>query len=788
MRSTAAALSALALLTSAAALAGPDRPAEASALDDADIVPVQVTGDPSERFNLVLLGDGYTEEEMPLYREQLDQHLNVQWSIEPFRSYRHYINVYAVETPSAESGVDCDPAYGWEERDTALGMGFFNGCDEEALERLLTVDEEAANDVADLVPGVTEDNRQILALANSETYGGAGGHTATASSGNALSALISPHELAHSLGELQDEYPYYERDTSLGRYTDGEPESVHHTLMTSEEMTEEEAKWWRWLGEESESGGTIGAADPDGHEGGLYYSEGVWRPSEHSMLKTLGYYFDQVGREVMTQRISGLRDDAALPVSSTPEGEVGPEDVVWIEGPHPVYHELDYTWTVDGEEVPEADGSRSLELSGMDLAEGAEVSVRAQDPTDFVRDPAIRESGAMTQTRTWTVGEPQEPASAEAEFTRYRDTERAVGADEVVYAETARPTDRVLDVTWTLDGETVSTSTDGRTLDLGSLDLDEGDHVLSATVTDPEESDGASSTITWDVDATAPEAPRELSEHAATAQDDEHHLYLNEFSMRLTPEDDGDGHVVGEFRLNGAGWHHYYGWPEDSEAPFRFTPDGINVDDLVYGSLGEGGLSKAVFEVDEHEPGWGTHTVEHRAIDAAGNTGAPDSFQATVVPGTELECTETVTGTVTGGLNVEEGVVCLDDADVRGQVTVAEDAALLVEGGTLRGGLSASGADTVRLADTEVRGAVSITGTTAEVALLGSEFSGSLTLDDNTQVPAESWTGDAAGYGPVLAGNSLRGSVSCSGNSGDAADFGAVNDITGAASGQCSVL
>ena len=390
--------------------------------------------------------------------------------------------------------------------------------------------------------------------------------------------------------------------------------------------------------------------DPDGHEGGLYYSEGVWRPSNHSMLKTLGYYFDQVGREVMTHRVSGLRDQATLPVSSTPEGEVGADDAVWVEGPHPVFHELEYTWTVDGEELPEAAGARSLELSGLDLEAGTEVSVRVQDPTDFVRDPAVRESDAMTQTRTWTVGAAQEPVDVEAEFTRHRDTDRAVSATEVVYAETARPTDRVLDVAWELDGGAVSTSTDDRTLDLGAFDLTAGDHVLTATVTDPA-ADG-SQTLTWAVDAVAPTAPRELSEAAATVAGDEHHLFLNEFSMRLNPDDDGEGHVVGEFRVNGDGWHHYYGWPEDSEAPFRLTPDGTNVDDLVYGSLGSGGLSMAVFEVDRHEPGWGTHTVEHRAIDAAGNIGAPDSFRATVVPGAELECTETLTGTVTGGLSV----------------------------------------------------------------------------------------------------------------------------------------
>ncbi|MFD7158853.1 hypothetical protein ACFV9C_29935 [Kribbella sp. NPDC059898] len=33
-------------------------------------------------------------------------------------------------------------------------------------------------------------------------------------------------------------------------------------------------KWWRWLGEPSESGGTIG-----GYEGGMYAGTGVWRPT-----------------------------------------------------------------------------------------------------------------------------------------------------------------------------------------------------------------------------------------------------------------------------------------------------------------------------------------------------------------------------------------------------------------------------------------------------------------------------------------------------------------------------
>ena len=76
-------------------------PALAQEPANARVVPIQVTGDPAVRFVMVVMGDGYTADEMPKYRAQVDKHLNVLWSIEPFRSYRNYINVYSVEVVSA---------------------------------------------------------------------------------------------------------------------------------------------------------------------------------------------------------------------------------------------------------------------------------------------------------------------------------------------------------------------------------------------------------------------------------------------------------------------------------------------------------------------------------------------------------------------------------------------------------------------------------------------------------------------------------------------------------------
>ena len=69
------------------------RDASPQEVGSARVVPIQVTGDPEARFSMVVMGDGYTAAEMPRYREHLDKHLNILWSIEPFRSYRNYINV-----------------------------------------------------------------------------------------------------------------------------------------------------------------------------------------------------------------------------------------------------------------------------------------------------------------------------------------------------------------------------------------------------------------------------------------------------------------------------------------------------------------------------------------------------------------------------------------------------------------------------------------------------------------------------------------------------------------------
>lgn len=727
----------------------------------ATVVPIQITGDPGKRFNIVVVSDGYTQAELPKFREHVNKHLNVMWTIEPFKSYRSYINVYAVEIISGESGVDCDPDLASPRRETPLQMGFWGGCNPSSVQRLLGVDGAAANRYADLVAGTSRSNRQLLAMANSETYGGAGGANATVSGGNALSALITPHELGHSLGGLQDEYDYLQRGVRGSAYTGAEPSSTHHTLLAEQQMRDQQRKWWRWLGERSESGGVIGR-----YEGGLYSGGGVWRPSAHSMMKTLGYYFDQISREQMTQRISAkttiLQDATPAP------GPIGADRVVWVETLHPVSHELEVTWTLDGVAVP-ADGSRNVDLSTMDIVPGVHtLAATVVDPTEFVRDPAVRASAALTRTRSWTVDTAltTTPVPTPIEFTASTPTDRPVGAGDVVYVETTHPTDRIPPVSWTLDGRPVAVTGNDRAVDLKDLHLS-GRHTLTATV--------GTATRTWTVDAIGPAASFQLSPPLLSVPKSgraTEYIFNAPFTMALAGSDDTPGHVVREFQTDGDGWFNYFGWPTDPDAPFLFTADGTNIDNLVYGKLGTPRLSPW----DDVPPGYGRHTIEYRAIDPTGNIGAADAFVVTLLPAPPA-CTATLTGHL-GPLVVGSGVLCLDRAEVSGPVTVRPGAALIASGATIAGPVSSSGAAAVELLNTTVIGPVTVTGTAVDVTIVGGRFDGPVRLSGNR-------TGTRA---PIVAGATVSGPLACTGNAPAPENLRAPNTVRGPATGQCAAL
>jgi hypothetical protein len=146
-----------------------------------------------------------------------------------------------------------------------------------------------ALEYAALAPGAD----QALVLVNSATYGGSGGTVSVSSGGNALSGDIVVHELGHSIGGLADEY-----GGDPGIYPGGEPAEPNTSMANEATMRAQRLKWFSYLGKPTPDGGVIGT-----FEGGSYYDRGVYRPSEDSMMRSLGNEFNLIGIDQLTAAI-----------------------------------------------------------------------------------------------------------------------------------------------------------------------------------------------------------------------------------------------------------------------------------------------------------------------------------------------------------------------------------------------------------------------------------------------------------------------------------------------------
>lgn len=348
------------------------------------VTALQVTGPSSKKFDLVVVGDGYTSAERARFERHARSKVAEIFSVEPFRNYRDLFNVWLVDVTSKQSGVDNDPSLGVA-KDTALDMEFWcNG-----TERLLCVDQAKASAAADRAPDVD----QVLALGNSTKYGGAGGGVATASGGEARSGQIAIHELGHSIGELADEYdsPY-----PYGPHVGDAPEA-NATVFPGPVMTELETKWTPWMGKPTPDGGVIGS-----FMGARYNPVVYYRPSENSIMRSLGRAYNLVGREAML--VAFYKTARPITISSPGGSAAGWTAKLTVRVQRPRDHALTITWTLDGKVLAAAQNATSLNLFPLRRSDGKAHTVRVvvSDRTGWVIDPVARATH-LTESRSWTV-------------------------------------------------------------------------------------------------------------------------------------------------------------------------------------------------------------------------------------------------------------------------------------------------------------------------------------------------------------------------------------------------
>jgi hypothetical protein len=162
------------------------------------VVAIENNGDPANKVDILLLGDGYTAEERNEFLAKATEMTDLLFATSPFRERREDFNVWALAPAADESGIS-RPSTGVY-RDSPLGASY----DAFRSERyVLTYSNSDWRRVASSVP---YDFVEILT--NSDTYGGGGiyGLFSTAAANSEWAGYLFVHEFAHHFAGLADEY------------------------------------------------------------------------------------------------------------------------------------------------------------------------------------------------------------------------------------------------------------------------------------------------------------------------------------------------------------------------------------------------------------------------------------------------------------------------------------------------------------------------------------------------------------------------------------------------------
>lgn len=155
-------------------------------------------GKPEEKVDIVLLSEGYTQEEMDEFKADADKYAKALFSTEPFASRREDFNIRAVEVPAPNSGLNHPQQDIYNRSALSVSYGAFG-----SQRYALGYDNKTIRDAASAVP-----YEFTVILMNDSIYGGGGIYKLyiTAASDNAFHDYLFVHEFGHHFASLADEY------------------------------------------------------------------------------------------------------------------------------------------------------------------------------------------------------------------------------------------------------------------------------------------------------------------------------------------------------------------------------------------------------------------------------------------------------------------------------------------------------------------------------------------------------------------------------------------------------
>jgi len=162
------------------------------------VVTIHESGDPGQKVDLLILGDGYTADEHDAFIAKAHELTDILFATSPFKERIDDFNVWALAPVAAESGVSRPSTNTY--RDSPIGATY----DSFRSERyVLTFDNKNMRRIASSTP-----YDFIEILTNTETYGGGGiyGLFSTAAANGEWAPYLFVHEFGHHFAGLADEY------------------------------------------------------------------------------------------------------------------------------------------------------------------------------------------------------------------------------------------------------------------------------------------------------------------------------------------------------------------------------------------------------------------------------------------------------------------------------------------------------------------------------------------------------------------------------------------------------
>ncbi len=244
--------------------------------DEYDVEEIMKSGNSSEKYDIVFIPEGYTEDEMDKFIDDCNVLKNYLFNYAPFSELKNEFNIWAVKAPSVESTCDIPADDVWG--NTLLNSSYYTFDSERYL---MTEDYQKVCDVAANAP-----YDQIYILANSTKYGGGAifnFYSLTVTNDPKFKEIFV-HELGHGLAGLADEYGY---DNTFEDYY---PKGVEPWEKNITTLANFSSKWKKDI----EANTPIPTPDDSlnlyklgVYEGAGYVAKGVYRPTYNSIMRTL---------------------------------------------------------------------------------------------------------------------------------------------------------------------------------------------------------------------------------------------------------------------------------------------------------------------------------------------------------------------------------------------------------------------------------------------------------------------------------------------------------------------